>query len=115
MLSLVLGLTLWFLSITDFSLVGTLPDLIFPPAVALWAAISLVISWRRTRRRGRLLVRLAHVPALVFSQRAAVREKKPACIICDTCTHVRWPQVLRRPRRRRCSQCLVAQTQSCTE
>jgi len=63
-LSLVLGLILWFLSITDFSLFGTLPDLIFPPAVALVAVISLVISWRRTRRRGRLLVALAHLPAL---------------------------------------------------
>ena len=63
-LSLVLGLCLWFLSFTDYSLVGTLPDLIFPPAVALVAVISLVISWRRTRRRGRLLVALAHLPAL---------------------------------------------------
>jgi len=63
-LSLVLGLTLWLLSITDYSLVGTLPDLIFPPAVALVAVISLVVSWRRARRRGRLLVALAHLPAV---------------------------------------------------
>ncbi len=64
MLSLVLGLGLWFLSFTDFSLIGTLPDLVYPLAVALLAAISLSISWGRTKRRGRLLVALAHFPAL---------------------------------------------------
>jgi hypothetical protein len=62
---LVLGALLWFLNVTNYSLVGSWSDLVFPVAVGLLAFIAFVKAWPRTTGRGRLLVSVAHLPALL--------------------------------------------------
>lgn len=62
---LALGVVLWFLSFTDYSLVGSWSDIIFPVAVGLTAFISLAVALARTGGRGRVLTAAAHVPALL--------------------------------------------------
>ena len=62
---LALGVLLWFLSFTNYSLVGSWPDVIFPVAVGLTAFISLAIALPRTKGRGRVLTAVTHLPALL--------------------------------------------------
>jgi hypothetical protein len=60
-----LGVLLWFLSFTNYSLVGSWPDVIFPVAVGVTAFISLAVALPRTEGRERALVGAAHLPALL--------------------------------------------------
>lgn len=62
---LALGVPLWFLSFTNYSLVGSWPDVIFPVAVGLVAFISLAIVLPRTEGRETALLAAAHLPALL--------------------------------------------------
>jgi len=62
---LALGVLLWFLSFTNYSLVGSWPDVIFPAAVGLTAFISLAVALPRTEGRVRVLTAAAHLPALL--------------------------------------------------
>ncbi len=62
---LALGVLLWFLSLTNYSLVGSWPDVIFPIAVGLVAFISLTVALPRTVGWGRVLTASAHLPALL--------------------------------------------------
>ena len=62
---LALGVLLWFLSFTNYSLLGSWTDLIFPVAVGLAAFISLAVALPRTVGRGRVLTAAAHLPALL--------------------------------------------------
>lgn len=64
--NLLLGLFLWFLFSTDYSLVGTIPDIVFPLAMGMVAIVSLAINKIRATR-GRLWITLAHLPALIGS------------------------------------------------
>src|SRR4051812_32355966 len=63
--SLACGAWLWFDYFTDYSLAGTLPDLLFPPCAALAATILLLAARRIKDARYRRAIRLASVPALL--------------------------------------------------
>jgi hypothetical protein len=55
-INLILGIFLWFLDSTDFSLRGTIPDIIFPPLVFIIATATLVlVSDTQKRRTSRIL------------------------------------------------------------
>ncbi len=62
--NLILGLFLWFLFSTDYSLVGTVPDILFPPVIGMVAAVSLVAS-KASSKRQRLLITLFHLPSII--------------------------------------------------
>lgn len=62
--NLILGLCLWFLYCTDYSLAGTVADIVFPPAVAGVALVSMAMVKRR-RIFPRLFVTLAHLPSII--------------------------------------------------
>ncbi|MDY7040002.1 MAG: hypothetical protein SVX38_03985 [Chloroflexota bacterium] len=64
--NLVLGVVLWFGLFTDYSLAGTLPDLIFTPTVGLVGFISFVILLARVsiERKG-CFAPLACLPSLI--------------------------------------------------
>ncbi len=62
--NLILGLFLWFLFSTDYSLVGTIPDILFPPIVGMIAVVSLAVS-KTSGKRKRLLVTLLHLPSII--------------------------------------------------
>jgi hypothetical protein len=63
--SIALGALLWFFYCTDYSLPGTLPDIIFPPMAGAIGLAAIVAARNARSRRGRLLARLASLPALV--------------------------------------------------
>lgn len=62
--NLILGLFLWFLFSTDYSLVGTIPDILFPPAIGIIAIVSFAISKAGSKRQ-RLLITLACFPSII--------------------------------------------------
>lgn len=62
---LALGVLFWFLSFTNYSLVGSWPDVIFPVAVGLAAFISLAVALPRTEGRARVVTAVVHLPALL--------------------------------------------------
>ncbi len=64
-LNLLAGLFLWFLYATDFSLNGTIPDLLFPVLVLIFAFVSLFITFKKTIPWWRILVFLAHLPSIL--------------------------------------------------
>lgn len=64
-INLALGLLLWFLYWTDYSLVGTVADYCFPPAVALVSLMSLMLKGKGATRRARRLYKLACAPSLI--------------------------------------------------
>ncbi len=61
LLNLVLGISLWFGFFTDVSLRGTIPDLLFPPIVALFAFITTGTLPREKKR----FLRMAYWPSLL--------------------------------------------------
>jgi hypothetical protein len=63
-INLILGLFLWFLFFTDYSLAGTFPDILYPPTVGLIALVSLTITKISYRRRS-LLITLSHLPSII--------------------------------------------------
>lgn len=62
--NLILGLFLCFLFSTDYSLVGTIPDILFPPAIGIIAIVSFAVSKAGSKRQ-RLLIALAHFPSII--------------------------------------------------
>lgn len=63
-INLILGLFLWFLFFTDYSLAGTMPDILYPPVVGTIALVSLVTNLIRNKRK-RLLITLPHLPSII--------------------------------------------------
>jgi hypothetical protein len=59
------GVLLWFFYSTDFSWTGTIPDIAFPPLVAVMSLVSLLISKKAPSRRLRRATRLACLPSLI--------------------------------------------------
>ena len=64
-LSAGLGLLLWGLHFTNWSLRGTIPDLIFPCIVGILGFASLITTWRMPSRSMRYAVRILSLPAVV--------------------------------------------------
>ncbi|WP_152918031.1 hypothetical protein [Ardenticatena maritima] len=62
--NLILGLFLWFLYSTDYSLAGTIPDILLPPAIGIIAIISLAVS-RTSSKRQQLLATLSYLPSII--------------------------------------------------
>jgi hypothetical protein len=62
--NLFLGLFLWFLFSTDYSLIGTIPDILFPPLVGIVALVSVGIIKTSKKWQG-LLIKLAHLPSAI--------------------------------------------------
>ncbi|MCP4374084.1 MAG: hypothetical protein GY797_39155 [Deltaproteobacteria bacterium] len=62
--NLILGLFLWLLFSTDYSLIGTIPDILFPPLVAIIAVVSLALINIHGRFQ-KFLVMLAHLPSII--------------------------------------------------
>ena len=62
--NLILGLFLWFLFLTDYSLVGNVPDIIFPPSVGIIAFTSLSAIKFKVRLHRRLAT-LTHLPSII--------------------------------------------------
>lgn len=62
--NLILGLFLWFLFTTDYSLAGTIPDILFPPIVGIISTLSLPISIMISRKR-RLPIIILHLPSII--------------------------------------------------
>ncbi len=62
--NLILGLFLWFLFLTDYSLVGTIPDILLPPTIGIIARVSLTVSKANRRRQGPWII-LSHLPSLL--------------------------------------------------
>ena len=62
--NLILGLFLWFLYFTDYSLIGTIPDILFPPLVAIIAVVSLALINIHGRFQ-KFFVMLAHLPSII--------------------------------------------------
>lgn len=53
--NLVLGTLLWFFFCTDYSLAGTLPDIVFPPAMGVLGGLALLTAkYLRSKARQRL-------------------------------------------------------------
>ncbi len=67
--NLLAGLVLWFLYLTDYSLVGSIADYVFPIVVGIVALGSLLIAWMARRPKWNLL---ALVPSLVGGGLAVV-------------------------------------------
>jgi len=65
-INLILGLFLWFLFSTDYSLIGTITDILFPPVVGIIAIVSLAVNKTNSRRQ-RLLITLVHLPSIIGS------------------------------------------------
>jgi len=63
--NLALGFLLWLDYLTDYSLAGTIPDILFPPIVAIVGFISLLVSKDAPSRTKRLLSRLSCLPSLI--------------------------------------------------
>lgn len=63
-INLLLGLFLWFLFSTDYSLAGTIPDIIFPLLVGILALFSICVI-KTDNKQQRLYVTLAHLPSLI--------------------------------------------------
>jgi hypothetical protein len=66
LINLILGLFMWFLFSTDYSLTGTIPDILFPPVVGIIAVISLAFN-KTSSKWQRLLITLAHLPSIIGS------------------------------------------------
>jgi len=65
-INLILGLFLWFLFSTDYSLTGTIPDILFPPVVGIIAVISLAVN-KTSSKWQLLLITLVHLPSIIGS------------------------------------------------
>ncbi|NIN65220.1 MAG: hypothetical protein GTO63_11080 [Anaerolineae bacterium] len=63
--NLTLGLTLWFFHCTDYSLAGTIPDLLFPPAVAVMGLVSIMAAKGAPTLAKKLVIGLSSLPSLV--------------------------------------------------
>jgi len=63
--NLALGVTLWFLYSTDFSLAGTIPDLVFPPLVGLVGLGSLIVAKNVPDRTHKIIGRLLCLPSII--------------------------------------------------
>jgi hypothetical protein len=63
-INIILGLFLWFLFFTDYSLAGTIPDILYPPVVGIIALVSLGINIIRNKSQ-RLLILLSQLPSIV--------------------------------------------------
>jgi hypothetical protein len=61
---LILGLLMWFLFFTDYSLVGYIPDIVFPPLVGIIAFICL-LRIKTSDKFQQIWVTLAHLPAII--------------------------------------------------
>jgi hypothetical protein len=64
-MNLGVGVLLWFFYSTDFSWAGTIPDIAFPPLVAMMSLVSLLISRKAPSRRQRQAAALACLPSLI--------------------------------------------------
>lgn len=71
-LNLFAGLILWFGYCTDYSWAGSMPDYIYPPAVAFVALVSLRRKDKGANRRSRRRYRLACMPSLIGGGMAIV-------------------------------------------
>jgi hypothetical protein len=58
-INLVLGILLLFFSFTDYSLAGTIPDIVFPPVVFVTGCVALVAACRATTKRWRTWAKLS--------------------------------------------------------
>jgi hypothetical protein len=64
-LNLSVGVLLWFFYSTDYSWAGTIPDIVFPPLVAVMSSVSLLIATKAPSRCQRRATRLACLPSLI--------------------------------------------------
>jgi hypothetical protein len=60
-----LGFLLWFGFFTDYSWAGTIPDILFPPIVAVVGFISLLAARNARSKSKRLASRLSCLPSLI--------------------------------------------------
>ncbi len=63
-INLILGLFLWFLFSTDYSLIGNISDILFPPVTGIIALVLLAII-KISNKRFRLSITLAHLPSII--------------------------------------------------
>lgn len=64
LINLLVGLFLWFLFSTDYSLIGNLPDMLFPPLSAFVALASIAFVKTYIKECG-FLITLVHLPSLI--------------------------------------------------
>ncbi len=64
-INLILGLFLWFLFFTDYSLAGSIPDILYPPVVLIFAIVSLAIIHIIRTKRQKFLITLLHIPSII--------------------------------------------------
>ncbi len=64
--NIVFGLLFWFLSFTNYSIIGTIPDTLLPVVVGILAIVSLRIV-KAGNKRQRFFITLAHLPSLIGS------------------------------------------------
>jgi hypothetical protein len=63
--NLCLGVVLWFFYFTDYSWSGTIPDIVFPPVVAVISFVSLLAARNARNRSLSRAARLACLPPLI--------------------------------------------------
>lgn len=63
--NLILGTLLWFLYSTDYSLVGTVSDFVFPISVAIVALLSLGVLKKTNKKIDKIIGILAPIPSLL--------------------------------------------------
>lgn len=63
-INVIVGSFLWFLFSTDYSLTGTIPDILYPPIAGIIAVLSLAII-KTSNRWQRLLITVVHLPSII--------------------------------------------------
>jgi hypothetical protein len=67
LVNLTLGAILWFLHSTGFSLVGTIPDILFPPLAGVVGLVSVVALRKAPSRTQKIVGRLLCLPSIIGS------------------------------------------------